>query len=212
MLPAPSGYWKFDGDLLDSSGQGRDLVIGLGGYSFPVAKHGQGFRGTAGIWPQPFIDGNVNSASFAVALWARTGADLTKKSYVKLRSADGSYDQLTVQVECFTAKHPRITFTVRDGSGQAAVVVNPSPALDGWNHYCVVSDEGLLHVCFNGVLMASGSTENLGDVPFDAAGSLAVLAAVNPFGVDDLAVWNCALTDEQVSEIATAPGDLSTLL
>lgn len=204
-FPAPVGYWPFDSALTDASGNGHHLTGASATYA--AAKFGQGVQtnGTAAA-SQTLLSGPVGAGPWSLAFWAPKPG-MFQGTQVQLTYANAS-SAVVLQVSGSFSGVGASGQVIRKNGSITAVSVTPTLA-DGQHHFALVNDGTTLTLYIDGAAVGTANPAGVTDA-FEAFGQVA--ANTNFVTLDDAAVWDVALTAEQVAAVAAAAGDLSTLL
>jgi hypothetical protein len=193
-LPGLVGWWKFDGDLLDSSGLGNDGTAG-GDPTFVVGKIGTGAVD---------LDGNDYVVLDAVADDV-TSNEITLSAWVK--TSDSGADWFS----CNSSGRGNVIRFVID-AGRACFDTDTEHAFsttlvsdDQWHHLTLVLDGSTGHVYVDGVeensFQASPnfSANDLWSIgqEWDSGGPSGFLTGI----VDDVQIYNRALTQKEIEQV-----------
>jgi hypothetical protein len=203
-FPAPVGYWKFNDTLADASGNGRDLSGSSVAYE--SGKYGQGASSLVGggmFRANDIISVNNVSGPYTVCGWFKLAASPPRGATVGMQL--GSNNLFSVG---------------RDTSSSYAVFVSPSgfngyvqsgaDAGAGWHHVAVTVSGAVAKLYVDGSQAGSVSLNLSGNTMSESA-TLRINCMAAGDAVDDVAVFDVALTAGQIATIAAAAGDLSTL-
>lgn len=217
VLPAKTtnlvGYWKFDGDLADSSGNGRTLTAQGNATTAVGGKIGRAatFDGTGDYleFTTDFVPSK--NVTFSAWIWRNTTGVLDpllfagprtgcSPSAFDLRVTTGQLAQ--VGVGCANA--------IRLGAAA------PSIGRTQWYHLAVTRDSlGRASIYLNGALAAGPSdvngTETENTLQSLVVGGLFATGALSNSAngmIDELAIWNTALSDAEITALyaAQSPG------
>ena len=221
--PALEGWWKFDGDTSDSSGNGRDAELVADAHLVDVGLHGGALSldgsgdyatipGYKGINADRTDPDNPFNPAFSVAVWVKT-TDSTG-ALVTWGSGDGT--GVGGQRQSFRINSGRLRAEHGNGNQQGATTVN-----DGeWHHIVQTTEPGaeggalrppdtLLYL--DGVEAeyqgnGSGNIFNLTEdadvrIGGDGAAGGRLLAAE----FDDVRVYSRVLTPDEIAELAIRP-------
>ncbi len=191
LLSGLGAYYRLDGDLTDSSGNGRHLVDG-GGTTYAPAVLNQGLATGGGqlaaVWPST----QIQATSASVAGWFY--ADGATSGSV---AAGGRAGWVFYNIQYRTAAaSPKQFFRVKVGAFTFdTLTVTP----DAWHHVAAVWEihptEHHLHIYLDGVLALThvgiGITGAFSDILIDAT---------NDFSsdLDEIALYDQALSAEEV--------------
>lgn len=205
ILPLAMGYWSFnDQGLLvtadASPGHHDGTVLG-------DAVYVPGQSGAAGDYAIDFdgVDDAVTTdAPLLSSLTTYTLSGWVKMPNPQTGDRKGLYGQNDV-VE-FGFANPTIIeyWTPADGAVQVTLADNVLPE---WTHIAVVSGNGSRTVFVDGIAVGTGTStaSAASDFNFNIGGGGIQDATGNNFlgQIDDVAVWNKALTDDQIFQLAS---------
>lgn len=225
---APVGYWKMDecqgGTVHDSSGFGNDGLIYPGGGGTQTATGTCAVAGT--MWgagasgkrnASLSFDGtddyvNVNSIasslsnSFSFSAWLYTtggsGADVKNA----VTSQVASYSNYWATMGTYRDKW---NFALYDGTNNPISYSVNNFKLNTWTHVVGVRDvvADKLYIYINGVLQGTGTVDTTTSVPAYAAFIIGAQTTQSnryfPGQVDDVQVFNYALTPQQIKTLYT---------
>lgn len=200
LSTALAGYWRFNGDGTDSSGNGRDLTL-VGSPTFAQGKFGQALS-LDGSGNQYAIRGADDSAfdfgagDFTVQIWANFNTEPNEQTLIEKFTGAGG---------------PGWTFTTPGGKAlqfySTSNVVNETLSISTgtWYHFVARNSSGILTLFVNGSPIASG---NIGSIPASSNPLLigrrnngdTRIFAVNGL-VEDAAIWTRGLSDSEVSSL-----------
>ena len=199
-------YWPLDGNGLDQSGSGHHLTE-------TNIQPGQDRHGEAestvvfnGVNSHLTLDAfNLNqSGSFSVGFWAQMdpGA-FTEPQCLFYEGIDGEFH--------FANADPGVDFTQFHWAAKANSSAWYGPAAGPlssgeWNHFVGTYDQGSLDLFVNGISVATQQAACCSPAPTDqlVLGARRVTSFVeHPFSgaLDDFALWNRALTSEEIGEL-----------
>lgn len=218
-FPAPVAYWPFDGDLLDATGNGRALTGPGGGATFGVGKFGQGVANENNSRSgQPWITGTLAGAAWSLAFWYKTIAGST--GIVVEAMVYGEFGNTIIHLKGgVAAVYPNQRAEVVYG-GFMTVQGPSSAGDDGWHHVCAVGEVGVVRLYVDGV--SAGTVDRTGAFgSFADSGSAGLRADGEPevgggaghaaAPMDELAIWNVALTADQVAALAAGTQTIAQL-
>ncbi|GGP46957.1 alpha-L-arabinofuranosidase C-terminal domain-containing protein [Streptomyces melanogenes] len=216
-LPAPVAHWAFDeaaGTTAADSAGGRTLTLNAG------ARWGAAKSGAAGL--DVSAGGNATTRgpavdtakSFSVAAWVRLSATTGYQTFVSVDGAQVSAFFLQLRDDTGAFAFTRLPSDATSANASAAVAgASFAPVTGTWYHLLGVDDTatGVVRLYVNGVLE--------GEVPYTggwrATGATAVGRGL--FGgaevdqahglIDDVQVFDTALTAEQAAALAGVPVD-----
>jgi hypothetical protein len=200
------GYWKFDNDALDSSGNGRDLTL-TGAVPFVSGLIGQAadFPGANGNYytvphAGPFNIGNPNFPLWAISAWVNTDVlNVTQHAHIvskKIAANDLTGWGLLVRTDGSVRFQQ---FPVGSFTSAAGLVTAGS----GWQHILATSDGTTTRVYLDGVEVASGAAL----VTVGNSEPVYIGNRIDNDGrwvdgqVDEVAIWNRYLYPSEVAGI-----------
>jgi len=199
------GYWKLDGNANDSSSNGYNLTGTAPSYINALFSQGGDFESTSSnhLSIASASSANLNiTGSKTVSLWYKAETAIASSRLV------GKDDGGTNGYFIFLISPTKNPSFVARGLTTNVQVSSSSTVADGvWEHICAVYDSAntKLKIFHNGVkaeVTASG-TNSVGTSAF-SIGSRGGTADFSDGVIDDVAVFNRALTDAEVRAIYTA--------
>ena len=200
MAPAAEGslvgYWKFDDDVSDSSGQGNNGT--LYGAAYDTDRPAQvpsgkslDFAGHTGIPGQDRVeiaaDASLNSSVFTLSYWIKDAGQPIAHARVTSRGGD--------KFETAVATDGRLNFY--------PPWTNPSAwaPLNGWAHVAYVYDGATVDLYLDGQPVYSGSHS------ISPSGAMVIGARHNSTegfkgNIDDVALWDTALRPSSIELLA----------
>ncbi len=201
------GYWRFENSLADLSGQNNNGSLN-GDLAFATpGKNGQHHISLDGDGDYIEVANNTSlqTNAMTISIWAKlTGNDRSIITKGTSRSAASARDW-----DLF-GNGTDLRFLIGDGTAtQIAVTSNNGfPSLNEWHHFVVTWDgtTGLDGVKFyvDGVLWSTGtatSTNNSNLYPLYIGGYRPSGSYEHSGGIDELAIWNKAITEQQVKNL-----------
>jgi hypothetical protein len=208
------GYWPFCGNANDESGNGNDGVVNgatLTEDRFGNANAAYGFDGVDDYIQTTYLGIPLND-SRTISFWARTNGSLNliddnMNAVCYGGPGNGATYEVALNHVC-----DGLSLDINNGVNTMAAITNNNT----WSHYTVVFDNGLDN-SFSAVTYYQNS-QLLSSICQDGGGQDIVTATLNPvvFGsywnhlirffsgsLDDIAIWNRALTPEEVQELYT---------
>ena len=207
------GYWSLDGTLEDSSG-GNDGVFRGGAVRY-VDGHGGAASGalrfdgaddfvevtqTAGL---PIYD----SPAFSVALWVKGGPQADKRVFSE-GSGSNNLPVFNIGVDVSGATGS-VDIFIRDDSGSRLLSHTQSNGIafdDTWHHVTWVDDDGAAELYIDGVADATDFSYEKRSISLDRTSIGAILRAGSSYhfdgDIDEVSVWNRALTPDEVAGLA----------
>ena len=212
------GYWKFDGDFTDSSGNGNDgELFGGSSYSDSVPDtlgNGQSvaFDGTVGTY------GSINHGEGGIAI--TTVPSYTVSMWVQ---ADGTIDNADDRIfseAISTDNNPlfnmgtkdngadgTVDLYVRNGAQTGHLFSNGEAFDDTWHHVAWVDNDGILDLYIDGVFDKQFDHSVIEAFTPDTTtigGILRGTDCCNFTGnIDDLAIWDEALSENDIAALAS---------
>ena len=216
LSPIPAagltGWWPFNGNANDESGNGRNGVI-AGAIAtadrFDITQAAYSFNGTsdqiavAHVPAFNFASSNI----FSVSYW------------FKAQSLSGSFPSVILEKQSGLGNNQigwnsliepnfKVNFYVHNGVGGLTACDYGSVQTNQWYHVVQVWNNGTASIYLNGTL---AGTNSFSDVVGDNSESL--LMGMNDFGapgfnglIDDVAIWNRALTTDEVLKVYNGSG------
>lgn len=222
----PIAHWKFDecqgSTVYDSSGVGNTgtITIGAGGSQVSLGTCGAGdttawsngstgkinsalnFDGTDDRISVSAISSNLSN-SFSFSAWLKVTA--TKNTVQSaITSEVASYSNYYISMETYSNKY---CFNLYDGSNNPVACTNDNYTLNEWVHIVGVRNTTTdkIYIYKNGILQGSGTTDTTTSTPTYSAFYLGAQVNVAnryfPGYIDDVRIYNYALTSEQVKQI-----------
>jgi hypothetical protein len=221
-MPLPTLAWDFNGTTTDYVS--RVIPVSSAGFSYSTGKYQQGasFTNTVGSTPTNYIVYDftaISSAAFTVCCWVNTVASAgggiavsiaggNREGDIRIFLGGTSPGNILTQYRMLTT--PPSTYTYVNASSATNSVV-----AGVWNHIAVTITESsvngsVLSCFFNGSLASTttsayGAPRNLNGMGVGAFYSLLFNNGYNGL-IDDLRIYNTALTAAQVSSIWAQQG------
>ncbi|MEI8142996.1 MAG: LamG-like jellyroll fold domain-containing protein, partial [Candidatus Berkelbacteria bacterium] len=201
-----AGYWKFDGNGNDSSGNGKAATL-YGSAGFVTAKYGNGLNlnGNLGNFAATAssVLGSGSSAAYSFSVWAYARND--RGTVISDRSGSSWVYKYLLQTTPTASSVNACT----DNSCQTGANTNSTYANTGWHHITGTFDNT------NNIikLYVDGSFTNQSTAPFDGSNSGQVYFGKfsgpvdgNPFDgiIDEARVYDHVLSQAEVSNLYTA--------
>jgi hypothetical protein len=218
-----AGYWSFDGNANDLSGNGNNGIVSgatLTSDRFGNAGHAYAFDGIGSkitIPNSPTIDMD-DSQDFSVAFWIKTdpsnnaGIPISKNQYGSF-SGYQFFTDLTDPGYCNSAG--QISFYTASGGGEDACA--DSPVCDDYQNWYFITgvyhaSANLTQIYVNGTLQSdagrsAGSLSSLVDLTFGAHPSNQHFFSG---ALDEIRIYREALPDYQIQALYYAPGPGAT--
>jgi hypothetical protein len=152
-----------------------------------------------------YLDVNSTSTTqlskFSVAAWFKTSTDYNSNAFIVNKA--GASDNLNYGIWMTNAEKVRAGFET--SSGIAIVATSPLSYSDGKWHYAVVTFDGTTVTLYLDGLpvatkLASGTPDSGGEEPIRMGANSDALANFFVGNVDEVRVWNAALTAQQVTD------------
>jgi hypothetical protein len=213
---ALSSWWKAEGNALDSVGVNHGTIT-ASTVSFIPGKSGAAFLSAGGAVVVPDAPAFEPSQSITVQSWVKSVAPGSYK-YILAKSRLSGWSSYAL----YTAGNGGITFYVSVGdSGNGTLVLSPSadPGVvwDGaWHQVTGMYDGAAVRLFVDGLEVGTGTaasgpidyvSTNLNNGAFIMAND-ATLAFNAPAEIDDVKIWDSALTAQQVAQSFTTSGGL----
>lgn len=196
------GYWRFDNNGLDSSGNSRDLSL-VGNPGFAAGMFGQALdlHGNGAQYAtRPIVDSvfNFGSGDFTIQTWVNFNADTRLREQTLIEQFIGSNGP------GWTLTSPGYQWM------QFYPILNvpdyPPTATGVWFDVVVNRSGDLFSIFVNGALMASQTSSGaLSDSPLPLLIGRRNSVDSRDFSVDgrmdDVAIWNRALTNQEIAAL-----------
>ncbi|MEE6263555.1 LamG domain-containing protein [Plantactinospora sonchi] len=204
------GAWRFDGDGLDDSGQGRNLTVGSGlGYGPDRRGNGGAALTLDGTGCAQGATGVRTDAEFTVAGWVR----MTDKSDYRSLAARAGVARSSFYLR-YNGPSDRWQFTLSGSDAAdatfATITASTATPLGVWQHVAATMDPvaRVMRLYLDGRLAAEGA---IPFTPWNAQGPLLVgCAGITTSvwhqligGIDHVGVWQGLLSDAQIARAAT---------
>jgi len=194
------GYWPFDGDTLDKSGSGHHAT-GVNGPTFVPGITGQAILLDADADPQgqylTVATPTAVQVPWTAAVWVRRHKDAV--NYTASGLLDGGYDGEEwncLRLEQYQANR-KVGFTSYPGNWSWDYLT----PIDEWTHLAFIgTDAGITLYANTGIIgtLSEGASE---PVWIDWIGKTHSYNCPVDADLDDLAIWNRALTEAEVNAI-----------
>jgi hypothetical protein len=209
------GHWRFENNLLDTSGNGNDGTVGAGSAAYAAGKIGRAynFGGANLVNMEPNkINAMVQGATgWTFAWWANLSSTPTTADVIQIHHNGGN---ILFRAGYHTSRRFRWSMATSDteGTGSPSSEINlvPADAVGNWHHYAITlkfaSTNGPVGYYVDGVLV-SGQGRNFGGTSINtSAGTIndtifdGVAGGLNGL-YDDLQIWNRALQPHHIRAI-----------
>jgi hypothetical protein len=216
-IPEPPGllaFWRFNEgtgtSVADNSGNGQPLTLSMGDH-WASAGHERGtvfFDGAtdvAGVTPQagqPLF--NYPTKTMTMSAWVR--ADTGAAARLFATAVARTHEDYAFQDFWLGLTNGRPSCTIHSPTQEGPIATNAVGT--GWVHLaCTHSSSGVVTLYVNGTVAASGSSgEQLGPIPtailVGASETTAGVSQYFPGAIDDVRLYNRALTTGEISYIA----------
>ena len=206
--PSPDlvGLWHFDGDALDSSGNGLDGSLSLSGASFVVDGFGQALNVDGAGWVQVPDSSLLEPSEITVEAWVKRlgspgGAKYIVSKY--LPNKYGSYSSYGLYTGSGGIRFYIGYTSSWIGSPQASAAA----VWDGsWHHVAGTFDGSNIKLYLDGIPV-DVATSTIQDIYYFGTGNLYIGAYTNSSylafsgTIDEVRIWKVALTVEQLGDI-----------
>ena len=154
------GWWRFDGNLTDASGNGNHATVFSGSNGYAPGIYGQA-RDYGGGGDNVLLGKSPWGADnkFTISAWIKTGATTANRSLFGA-SNDGGTTAIIVQTNRVVAGNGRLWFFLRKDSGSNFSLETETGAHPNfeWFFLTVTNDEENMRIYVNAVLVAQGAT------------------------------------------------------
>ncbi len=198
IVPAPVSLWSGEGDFLDTFENNDGTEVGSIGFSPAEVGMGFDFNGSSGNFVEIADD---DSLDFTSALTITTWVNIRDTSSRRI------LDKITAGVGdgwLLDTLNNRFRF-IASGLSTPSLSSNSTLPLNEFTHIAAVYDGSSISLYLNGVLDATTPSTGLLTI-----NSLNARIGANSNGgnlfngiIDELGVWDVALTAEQINEVAT---------
>ena len=194
------GWWRFDGNLIDASGNGNNGTVGAGSAAYAAGKYGQSFNFTgANSVKVPSIPAIFTlSTPFSVSFWTKESTVSANINWQSTNTGNGRGLSIGAGV-----------FRLADGTNRKQV--DTSDWGNGnWNHITAVYDgsnsSAGMKIYVNGVDTNATSTSNQTLSGIDHAGDLWIgsrlgIAAFMMGQIDNVMIFNRALPPSEIKTL-----------
>jgi hypothetical protein len=213
------GHWRFENNLLDSSGNGNDGAVGAGSAAYARGKVGQAWDSNA----TRYIDATETTSklgSIAISAWLRPTWTFTSSAAVDDRKtiiSNITTSNLADAVYIIHANEDgRIDLIWRNNADtgfNAHITDDVVLAKDTWSHFAMVSESGVAPVFYiDGKAVSSNTRVGIGTESGSKSPNLLIMGAPIQ-GVtggalrrwigqlDDVQIWNRALQPHHIRAI-----------
>ena len=194
------GWWPFNGNANDESGNGNNGTVN--GATLTADR----FSNVGKAYSFDGVNDNISTSrspltSFSVSLWLFTSQNT---AYTPLVDAYNSNWELYL-----SNYKPTFTRWITAGAGGTfqEFISTTSASINQWNHLICTYNNGNIRLYLNGVLIStfqnvSITINNNGTFAFGA--SLSGTSQYFNGKLDDIGIWNRALTQQEVSDLYNA--------
>jgi hypothetical protein len=200
-------YWPFDGDANDRSVNMNNGSIN--GTSFTTNRSGNAngacFFNDSGTYVGVADSSTLDVTNMTLAFWFRLDSSSTARELVNKMGAEGT-QSLSFGSE-YSGGSGRIYFRISTGGTIGSLTDLPSTtviAMGTWYHFCGTYDGSAMRIYINGVL--ENSTPKSGAI-YNSTEEVKIgrygysSAWVFHGAIDNVAIWNRALSANEVSEV-----------
>jgi hypothetical protein len=207
------GWWPFNGNANDESGNNNNGTVN--GATLTSDRFGNSGKAYSYNGINSKIDYNgvdFGSSDFSITGWFKTSANIQPVGYGQMwfgGITNGS-KVIEISVSSNTVGNNILWFYVRDSLFQSSWVNSNIPVNnDSWNHFVAIRNSSVLKLYFNGQLIDSTINVTLLDVL--ANGTYCSGNGLNNVtnrwfngNLDDIGIWNRALTQQEISDLYNA--------
>jgi hypothetical protein len=207
LLTNLQGYWQFNYDGTDSSGNSRDVTLvgsagigaGIFGNGLALSNNVPGASGAANGWAERGPDSvfDFGTGDFGMQVWAKY-ADVSAEQVLMEQFTGGGGPGWTL-----TSALPGYGYLFWDGSG--ATGTGTPPTQGNWNHIVVNRSGGVTDLYVNGSLAATGGAGTIGPATYPLLLGRRNAGDGRPFAfngtMDEVAIWNRSLTTQEISTL-----------
>ena len=212
------GYWKLDEaggrTLRDYSGNGNTGTLSTSGVTWSTTSvPSVAYDDYASVT----LDGSAGYASVGTTNLPATNGAATISAWVYLNSTAGNQN-----IVALMSSGGALQFGVRSGvytawqSGATSTVTGPAAATGGWHHVAYTYDGASTDVIYvDGTAYTGSMTHQSGATTSAYLGTFSGLSETLNGGLDDVRIYNAALTASQIKELAAGryagTGGLATI-
>jgi hypothetical protein len=198
------GLWHFNGNWLDSSGNGNNGSAAgnaTPSSSAKIGSNGAFFDGSGDYVTIPDSPLLRPTNTLTISAWSRLSGSQVNNGFVGKRYADLSdpYNSYLLGSNGFT-----YVFCISNGTGGSQSCINTSALLDNtWYHVAGVYDGATMKLYINGVLNASGNkTGNIGYSALPLTiGAARTSGDYYKGWLDEVAIFNRALQEQEIQNM-----------
>lgn len=202
----PVGYYPFDGNLNDSSGNDKDLTNNSANYT-NQGKFGSGSFGANALQNgggllsnQDLINQNAGSGTYSISFWVyRNGTEAATTS-VRFYKTSAFYDSLAIT---FNNASGVVTADWRVNFTSQETIVSGALISDTWHHIALVVDGGTATLYVDGSSVDSSSslpTDDTLDTGYE------IYFTGSPAYLDDAAIIDGVLTADDITYLNSDGG------
>jgi len=203
-------YWVLDGDYsaaVDASHAGTLVTTGTGSGTFVPGKFGQAIDLGNSAENQAYVEvgGDENDMDFTAGSMTISTWYTTESLYTNWQTLAGKGEGDGWRIARASASTSNLTFSSRRPHDFAAFLDDQTTGSDKWHHLVTTVDAGVENNMYvDGVLVA---TDTSGTLLQNRANAMQIGGNPDAAGrgwngnIDDVAVWNRALTQDEVSSI-----------
>lgn len=203
------GYYRFEANGNDSSGNGNNLSTVIGSPSYTSGYFGNGAMFDNGESISLANNLGIDNGNFSMSIWVKLTAEITGSAFwfIQLNGGDAVDTGMGIQYE-YNAGTRRLYFDrVKWNVAHQGVYYNISLGTSNWYHIVLTYDGSNLRGYLNGSLVA-GPTAASGN----GSGTTSALTSIGIAGttcaglIDDVAIFNRVLTQSEITSIYQGDG------
>jgi len=203
-IPNPRAYYPFEGSTVDWSGNGHDLGS-LVSIAYATGKFGQCLtNGQGERQNQTILDCGLQDGPYSIQFWFRYPSGSTGP-FVRIYDVP-ALPRILELLTWSTGIRVNIDTTLEGTSQQfngAATVADSE-----WHHLVLTVEDAACLVYLDGEVLISDTIVSTSQINTD----MSFLVSTTGDDIDDYAIWDAALTPEQVTLIFEHDGPLSDLV
>lgn len=206
--PNLKGWWRFENDLLDSSGNGNDGAMGAGSATYAAGVQGQAYDSSTARFVTIADSASMRiTGALTVAAWVRRTASLANHSGLldKWYRAAAVRSWNFIVLSSAGSHLPR--FSISQNGAAGVLVDGPTTPANGWMHIVgTYTPSSALRIYIDGALYATNTTGIYSSL-YNATTAVYIGQYSDNSGyrftgqIEDARIYNCALDANDIRRV-----------